>query len=430
MLAMAKCPHQAQPRGPANGYYGMAPGPQKAASARLWTALRAAGHAGEALRAAGHAGEALRAAGHAGEALRAAGHAGEAPGRARCAALACSLALALVIPAGSRPRPAPSAPARGGPAQVRPVAGCTSHTSLYGTLQACPASAPAGATVVVRALGCRGERLVFLGPLDYIGAGGGGQALPKPTGVTKMGWSEVKFTVPVTYRAGGNLDATVPVSSVPGFRLGSYPANHCSVPFQVTAPSGTRTEVYEPFAGTRLKSWVHIVARFTGTCLQGVAKAIELRNYYRCFTAPKRSRYSYVLDPCFTSPGTWRLPAHLVCPTNPLSGEAVSLTATTVALARATGPKDRAPRPARADLTPWALQLADGQLCYFASGAWVGLGPYSCHVTGPEAAPAATQQVTDCHVPSFTRPFWVAECQAKQSPVSPFRPIELVEVWF
>jgi hypothetical protein len=55
---------------------------------------------------------------------------------------------------------------------------CSTHTSLYGTLTVCPGAAPAGAAVTISGKDCRGAALAFLGPLDYIGSGGGGALLP------------------------------------------------------------------------------------------------------------------------------------------------------------------------------------------------------------------------------------------------------------
>ncbi len=237
-------------------------------------------------------------------------------------------------------------------------------------------------------------------------------------------------------RRGGDLDAAVPVVGGRAYQFGSYPANECSVPFSVTAPSGTRTVIYNPFAASGLRPGLHVNGRAVGTCGESPAP-VELRSYYRCFTtAPKKAPGSaFVFDPCFAAPRrAGRRPVEMICPTDPATGDAILLTATSVVPARG----DRAgtvPRPAApTTLVPWAVQLANGQVCQLVDAAWGGLGPYSCQV-GPPAGPgsrdgAARTEVADCHLPDSSQPGWTARCQTSATTTSPFRRARLTTVWF
>jgi hypothetical protein len=105
--------------------------------------------------------------------------------------------------------------------------------------------------VTVYAHGCNGISLVFLGPLDYIGSGGGGVTLPglvtKKNGPT----SGKTFVVPLKYLAGGDLAGAVAVSAAGQYQFGSYPADECSVPFTVTAPPGHQDGDLQPLQRRR-----------------------------------------------------------------------------------------------------------------------------------------------------------------------------------
>ncbi|MGP8205166.1 MAG: hypothetical protein ACLQVK_03755 [Acidimicrobiales bacterium] len=313
---------------------------------------------------------------------------------------------------------------------------CTSHSSSAGTLTVCPGAAPAGSSVTIYARGCNGASLVFLGPLDYVGSGGAGELLPRAVREKNGTRYATTFVVPLKYEAGGDLDAAVPVVGGRAYQFGSYPANECSVPFSVTAPSGTRTVIYNPFAASGLRPGLHVNGRAVGTCGESPAP-VELRSYYRCFTtAPKKAPGSaFVFDPCFAAPRrAGRRPVEMICPTDPATGDAILLTATSVVPARG----DRAgtvPRPAApTTLVPWAVQLANGQVCQLVDAAWGGLGPYSCQV-GPPAGPgsrdgAARTEVADCHLPDSSQPGWTARCQTSATTTSPFRRARLTTVWF
>jgi hypothetical protein len=240
---------------------------------------------------------------------------------------------------------------------------------------------------------------VFLGPLDYIGSGGGGETLPGVVTKKNGPASGKTFVVPLKYLAGGDLDGTVAVSAAGQYQFGSYPADECSVPFTVTAPPGTRTVIYNPFSAAGLGPGVHVTARASGTCLQ---------------------------DPS---------PAELICPTDPASGEVVRLTATSVVPGpgtRPSGPGQR-PRPAT-NLAPWAIELADGQVCLLVEAAWGGLGPYSCKDGLPSGEGPGSDhprtRVADCHLPDSSQPRWTARCQLKETVTSAFSLVNLGTVWF
>ncbi len=278
-------------------------------------------------------------------------------------------------------------------------AACTSRTSDAGTLSVCPGEAPVGSRVTVYAHGCKGASLVFLGPLDYIGSGGGGETLPGAVTNTNGAEAVKTFVVPLKYLAGGNLGTTVAVSAAGQYQFGSYPADECRVPFIVTTPPGTTTVIYNPFSPTGLTPGVHVTAQAAGTCLQEPAP-VELRDYYRCFTTAtsKTPGGSFVLDPCFSGPrGTSHVPAEMICPTDPATGHVVRLAATSVVPGPDTHPSGPRPQPAPAGaVAPWAFELADGQVCQLVDAAWGGLGPYSCEggmpnakAKGPGPAPSA-----------------------------------------
>jgi hypothetical protein len=78
-----------------------------------------------------------------------------------------------------------------------------------------------------------------------------------------------------------------------------------------------------------------------------------------------------------------------------------------------------APRPGTSRaIEPWAVQLADGQVCQLVEAAWAGLGPYSCRGlaagNGQPDGPGA--RAADCHVPDSAQPRWTALCQVNETP--------------
>jgi hypothetical protein len=298
---------------------------------------------------------------------------------------------------------------------------CSTRTSLYGTLTVCPDAAPAGATVTVSGKGCRGAALAFLGPLDYIGSGGGGALLPGRIHDNQAGGFEVRFEVPPSYLTGGSVDVPLAVVADSQYSFGSYPANRCSVPFRVTGPPGTAVALYRPFTTSGATPGLHFTAHFSGTCRQRPGGTGD-QTYYRCFTTTVKTKsgtsVSYVFDPCFASPGkTARHPVGMVCPTDPVNGEAVALEATAIS---GSGPFSLVV------LQPWAFQLASGQVCQLVAAAWAGLGPYACGL-----ALSGATKVADCHVPDHAARYWTTQCQAKASSIGiPFKPAVLKRAWF
>jgi hypothetical protein len=95
--------------------------------------------------------------------------------------------------------------------------------------------------VTVYAHGCNGVQLVFLGPLDYIGSGGGGETLPGVVTKKNGPTSGKTFVVPLKYLAGGDLDGTVAVSAAGRYQFGSYPADVCIPAIADTCSGSKRT---------------------------------------------------------------------------------------------------------------------------------------------------------------------------------------------
>lgn len=116
------------------------------------------------------------------------------------------------------------------------AAACSRNVSHDGSMTVCPGTGPVGTSVTVSGSGCKYiAALVFLGPGAYIGSQGGGDEITiKPT---QQGDFNVKYTIPPTYASGGGIHPTSGV--VPGtYHFGSYPADICSVPFQVIPNRG------------------------------------------------------------------------------------------------------------------------------------------------------------------------------------------------
>ena len=112
--------------------------------------------------------------------------------------------------------------------------------------------------------GCDGTTLVFLGPLDYVGAGGEGVSPPGPVHDDSAGGFAARFTIPARYLSGGRLNVSLAVAAGSDYQFGSYPANECSVPFTVTAPRGTAVSVYRPFTASGATPGLRLTAHFPG----------------------------------------------------------------------------------------------------------------------------------------------------------------------
>jgi hypothetical protein len=209
--------------------------------------------------------------------------------------------------------------------------------------------------------------------------------------------------------------ATVPTSTVattPPTRAetstSTAPTTSTSTTTSATTPppAGTREVVYQPFVGDGISPRLHVTSHLSGSCFHS---RIGGHDYYRCFG--DASAGGVIFDPCFAGPQGTAQP--LVCPTDPTSSAVFELTATSVA-------EDQAPTAGR----PWAIQLDGGQVCGFASAAWSGLGPYSCH--GSNAPP----HVADCRQPTASASWWTAACQDQLADSSPFSARRVVTVWY
>jgi hypothetical protein len=107
-----------------------------------------------------------------------------------------------------------------------------------------PGSAAVGDTVTITSQTTCGAgassqaALAFLGPLAYVGPGGGGDGvMTTPTGT---GFS-ASYRIPSSYAGGEQTGAsglTLPVAPGSGYEFASYPAAGCTIPFTV-APSAS-----------------------------------------------------------------------------------------------------------------------------------------------------------------------------------------------
>jgi hypothetical protein len=174
-----------------------------------------------------------------------------------------------------------------------------------------------------------------------------------------------------------------------------------------TVPGGaTQPIIYDPFTATgAIKPSLRVIStQPIKTCeAEGVAGEAS----FRCFTA------SEIYDPCFARPGATSGP--LLCPSDPAGDQVVELTGLSL--------PTPAPHQGISDTRPWAIQLADGQVCILVNAAWGGLGPFGCGSTPPGP-------VADCHAPVSGSPLWTAACQDQENATSPFTTDRVDTVWF
>jgi hypothetical protein len=166
--------------------------------------------------------------------------------------------------------------------------------------------------------------------------------------------------------------------------------------------AGTRQIAYDPFtAKGTLSPAFHVSSTVNGHC---VAAGVAGNSSYRCFSG------NGIYDPCFARPKAKTGP--LLCTFDPAGPKVVRMEVGQLPAHLAGAPETR----------PWAMQLADGQICIFVDAAWGGLGPFGCQTItrGPLA---------DCHVPVKATPWWKAACQAKQTDSSPFTGVRVAKVW-
>jgi hypothetical protein len=172
-----------------------------------------------------------------------------------------------------------------------------------------------------------------------------------------------------------------------------------------TTAAGTQAVRFDPFSaqGTLLPT-EQVTVRVSGTC---VAPGVAGTTSYRCFAQPGSAIY----DPCFAPPGVTS--GTIECIADPAAPEVVEFDA---------GALPQAP-PGAPATRPWAMQLANGQVCILVAAAWGGLGPFAC------PTPGATRSVADCRLPQPATPWWSTACQAQESATSAFSPARVVKVW-
>jgi hypothetical protein len=181
-------------------------------------------------------------------------------------------------------------------------------------------------------------------------------------------------------------------------------ATQPSTATSTTAP-GTQEVRFDPFSaqGTLLPT-EQVTVRVSGTC---VAPGVAGSSSYRCFAQPGSAIY----DPCFAPPGATS--GAVECVADPVAPEVVELHA---------GALPQGP-PGAPATRPWAMQLANGQVCILVAAAWGGLGPFAC------PTPGATGSAADCHIPRPADPWWSTACQAQESATSAFSADRVVKVW-
>jgi hypothetical protein len=179
----------------------------------------------------------------------------------------------------------------------------------------------------------------------------------------------------------------------------------------VTSPSSAgaapQEVIFTPYSPQgALLATIDVTQTVTGTCVNpGVAGASS----YRCFAQPG----STVYDPCFAPPHATSGP--LMCVADPAAPQAVSFQVAAL-------PSPATSVPAT---QPWAMQLANGQACMFASAAWsAGLGPFAC----PSPAGSSPSEA-DCHPPRKRGIRFEASCQTSETAASTFRFVQVVKVW-
>jgi len=241
---------------------------------------------------------------------------------------------------------------------------------------------------------------------------------------------------------------------------------------------GTRQVIYTPFSGTAPAPGLSVTLHQSGPCYV-YGGGVDGRQFYRCFGQQQVDGHTFIWDPCFAGPDGTAAP--LLCPDGPPTSS--SLVAFTVTAISGTA-------PAATQRVPWAMQLANGQVCEIVAAAWGGLGPFSCQSLGSSASgaagsagtagslgatatsgsagsssagstgnagtsPAGTSPaetspsdsstanasggssgvpaagaVADCHTPVAGQPWWTAACQSDATTASPFVAQRVVTVWF
>jgi hypothetical protein len=123
------------------------------------------------------------------------------------------------------------------------------------------------------------------------------------------------------------------------------------------APDFTTLRLFTPHAGGRLAEGVTVTERVEGACFARSVASPERPDAWRC------SSENAILDPCFLD--LMGDPRTLACAGSPFSTEVVELALTSDLPEDPASSRD----PSYGSGVPWALVLADGQLCTLLTGA-------------------------------------------------------------
>ena len=168
-----------------------------------------------------------------------------------------------------------------------------------------------------------------------------------------------------------------------------------------SAGTGTDVIAYDPIAATgTLASTLRVTGRLEGGCSGG---GVAGSSSYRCLTTSSR-----IIDPCFAA----RLRGPFYCPTDPALPGVVEVTVQSPAAVTRIEPAAR----------PWAIELADRQVCIAVMAAIGARGAFTCRPTTPGP-------LEDCRAPVVHSPYWSAPCQARGPQSAPFRTYRVLEVW-
>lgn len=168
----------------------------------------------------------------------------------------------------------------------------------------------------------------------------------------------------------------------------------------------TEVVIFDPLAVS--SETVDVVPEPTSSCLEFSA-VTDRPDAARCFTADA------ILDPCFQAAGK----AILVCPTRPSHGE-FEIVARPSRLEIASMPD-----AGLEEIEPWALELANGQLCWRFAGA--------SHVVGVARMNYTCSAGTDPQKgvigwPDRSRPSWTATYGSNDDVV--WEPVYVRRAWF
>jgi len=121
------------------------------------------------------------------------------------------------------------------------------------------------------------------------------------------------------------------------------------------APPATHVEIYSPWSAGVLRSDLKVVEKAAGNCWTS-SLTTDRSDAWRCM------RGNEILDPCFQGKPHATVVA---CSENPFSNHVTLLTLKKPL----PGGSDSTTRMLQPEGQPWALQLVDGERCYFVSGA-------------------------------------------------------------